>query len=220
MINRQMEITSFNIQILNPAIFPYYIFKRNMMSGRCIHASRALFYGLKTLTNPHMINQINSDDRSSLTRDIIIHGVNNQEGVSQHKSLFYHTLLKKIFPPDEVFKTFSEQTGLNNITYESRPVSGQVINELCALQSLYHSFGNSLTTTHANLDSVPVISSSIRQTNPDFTCFSVLGKILYHDEKSGKEILKHSTGGLIGVIRFEEDYSPITVTSTPISLKI
>lgn len=205
-----------------------HIIKRTMIGSRCVHAARAAYHCLQTITKITMLNDISKNNHEAFNKEIGALALDSSLGTPQHKKAIIGHMLNYPFDCATMY-------GLSNhvekiVTNEPVGPSSHVITELPVCEALLDRYSTDIIKVQITSDTQPVIMEGQKQTNYDFI-FTIKTKLIstldnmfgfkptiekMQDCKDGGGILKHVTRGSIGIITFDKDGKNIQTTPYPI----
>jgi hypothetical protein len=181
----------------------------------CITCS---IYVAKVFSNSDLVHNHKKQNPRPLIREIVNVALDDTAGIIQHKTAFVKHLTNQKFNGEHFYESFIDQTNLTTVKYEPHIFTDfRTLNELKSLESYCFTYGSDIVWALATLDSRPANFPHANQTNPDFWV-SIAGKVTYQDDKSGMDMLKHSSKGSIGVLTYDHTGNNIQMTSEPITV--
>lgn len=189
---------------------------RNMISARCIYASRAIFHTFKAITNNDILTSKNDFQRTTeLKKSIIDLHHDHSMGAVQHKNVVSTILL-----PTKKFNTNDLSpliVGDNIEIPRDIQHDGRVFKEITAQKEMIEKYGP-FHKVYMNFDSKDIISYRQNQLRQDFV-FHLYGNddsiiLRPMDEKAGSYMLETSSKGTIGILTY--DISSGTPENIPI----
>ena len=203
------------------SIFKYLIITRSMMSAKSGIVGLAIRGGLFALTNSDVTNHLNRNNHRSLAQSLANYSYSHTQGIAPHKTSFLHHIITHKFPIEDIAAPVVAT--LPMVKYIPGEVDARVFKELPVILHMVDNYGSSINTiTFAN--DTPVSFPHQRQPNVDYwvdlKCNLNLSvsKLVPHDEKSGKGMFKHTTGGSVGLLYFDSMDQNIQVTELPLTL--
>jgi hypothetical protein len=203
----------------------FFLFsKRFMLNSRSFHAIRAAYNLALTISN-------HSDFEKNKTQPFISQAVRNSiddaQGIPQHKAALLKHLTHQRLPAEyfyEYFKDISANGDL--IKYEPHALTDfRITNEFAVLQEYLKTYGHDIAWVYATIDARAATFPKAQQSNPDFWVYlnKALGlkepRCTYQDEKSGMDMMRHSSRGSIGVLYYDENGTNIQMTQNPITVQ-
>lgn len=203
----------------------YRVITRGMISSKCIFAMRALHYGLNAMTNNDVINNLDKNNHRPLATSLAKYSQDNNQGVAQHKTAIIHHITSQQFPIEDVFEPVIQGMSTALVKYIPHGVvDARFIKEAAIIPEFIHYYGNDINWLMVTNDT-PASFPNQRQPNVDFWVSlkaignALIPKVVPHDEKSGRGIFRHTTGGSIGIVNYDHKGEIIQVTRDPITWK-
>lgn len=187
---------------------------RTMISSKNIYAIRALYNAAMMLSNNEMLDKINSKDTKPFVERAVDLALDDTKGVLQQKAAILKHITNHRFPAEYFFEHFRELTRHNNVHWEPNTnIDCRTISELGTLNDYLNKFNKDIVWTLATLDQRASNFPGAKQPNVDFWVYidralgltGAVAKGVYQDEKSGMDMLKHSSRGSIGSVSFDAD---------------
>lgn len=205
------------------------IHKRFMLSAYNTFVGRAIYHVATTLSNSDIVNKVNKKNTQPFVKEVVDLSLNHEKGVLQHKASLFKHLTHQKFPSEEFYDNYKTLCITNKVRCEPyTEVDFRTLNELGTLQQYQNQFDNSLEWIIATMDSRPSNFPNQKQSNVDFwvmlkTKFDRsmgLGyKCVYQDDKSGMDIIAHSSRGSIGLLSYDNNGNNIPITTKPITVE-
>jgi len=205
--------------------------KRTMLNGKTLYITRAAYHCLKALINPNVMDETTTSNNKPLGQSIVDLAMDPQKGTPQHKTTLFKHITNQRINVDDVYLPFYEHIQNTLPGAESLvkwdphvQVDARVMNELPVFKEYLLRYSKDIAWTLATNDSRSANFTHQKQSNPDFWVyldrgFGLTGKCVYQDEKSGMDIVRHTTRGSIGLLSYDADNNNIQVTNNPISIQ-
>lgn len=206
----------------------YKVCMRTMISSKSFYAIRALFNTAMMLSNTEMVDKINRQNTKPFVESAVDLALDHDKGALQHKTAILKHATNHKFPAHEFYEYFRKQTGHKNVHWEPNAnVDCRTINEIGVFHEYLNTFGKDIEWSLATFDQRSSTFPHQKQPNVDFWVYinRALGlksftKGVFQDEKSGMDMLKHSTSGSIGLLTFDENGNNIQVVNEVITPQI
>lgn len=196
-----------------------------MVSGKCLHAARAVYHSLSVLTNNHVLERTTRDNKKPIITALLENSLDHNKGSIQQKTAVSQALTTQQFNADEVLACYQELSKTEKLTWQhGQTVQAQVTEELAVITEYLKCFGssNTIVNVHATFDSIPTSFDKQKQTNPDFIVnllARLIPKTTYQDAKGGMGMVKHATRGSLGIFTYDPQGNLIRTTQSPLSLE-
>jgi len=212
----------YNVKVYFTRLTYVSFFKRTMISSRCMYAARAMYHAALLISNTDTINKLNKTNLEPLVNEMVQYALDDNKGIIQQKTTIFKHLSNQKFHGELFYESFINQMKTTVVKYEPHvSVDVRTLNELKSLELYIKYFGKDVEWIYATLDNRSANFPYAQQTNPDFWVYinKLLGfKGTYQDDKSGMDMLKHSSKGSIGVLTYNEEGQNLQMTSNPITI--
>lgn len=206
----------------------YKVCMRTMISSKSFYAIRALFNTAMMLSNTEMVDKINRQNTKPFVESSVDLVLDHDKGVAQHKTAVLKHAINHKFPADEFYEYFRKQTGHKNIHWEPNAnVDCRIINEIGVFNEYFNTFGEDIEWSLATLDRRSSTFYHQKQPNVDLWVYinRSMGlnrstKVIFQDEKSGMDMIKHSSSGSIGLLSFDKNGNNIQIMNEVITPQI
>lgn len=201
---------------------------RTMISSKSFYAIRALFNTAMMLSNTEMVDKINRQNTKPFVESAVDLALDHDRGALQHKTAILKHVTNHKFPAHEFYEYFCKQTGHKNVHWEPNANVGcRTINEMGVFHEYLNTFNKDIEWSLVTFDQRSSNFPNQKQPNVDFWIYidRTMGlksftKGVFQDEKSGMDMLKHSTSGSIGLLTFDENGNNIQIVNEVITPQI
>jgi len=202
-----------------------HVIKRTMINSRCLHAAKAAYYCLSTISNDQVLHNTTKENKKPLVNSLLHYAMNHDNGIIQHKSKLTNHVLNHQFSANDFYESYQHLWPNAKVTYvPEQQVKMHAMAEIPVLHQYHDTFGPDLIKTVSTFDSIKTEFPNQHQPNPDFLVYidraMGLGKrATYQDEKAGVEMIRHSTRGSIGILTFDSEGKIVPFTTEDLTLK-
>ena len=208
----------FDLLPRSPVIFTSFRF---MMSSRCLHAGRAVYFGLQALTNDNVMKTSKQNTHEEIAKGLGKYALDYTQGIPQQKEAFMTHLMVKKFKTEHIYASLKDI--IPCLTYNEMLVDSRVLKEIPVFLELYLKYTEDILNIHLTGDECNAYLGFKKQTNPDLLVTiktnedNFKTKVISLDEKGGMGMFDKSTQGSLGLIAHDSHYKNIQVTSKEIT---